>query len=72
LTVQRNIGLLLPGDVIVREDTHANITVGFMDPVVVMQLTDDADVAKVANDVRSRLERVRSALRRTPGDSAKH
>ena len=72
LTAQPDIGLLLPCNVIVREDADANITVGFMDPVAVMQLTDDPEVAKVADEVRSRLERVRSALVPTPGNSAKH
>ncbi len=72
LTAQPDIGLLLPCNVIVREDAGANITVGFMDPVVVMQLTDDPEVAKVANEVRSRLERVRSALAPTLGNYAKH
>ena len=72
LTAQPDIGLLLPCNVIVREDAGANITVGFMDPVAVMQLTDDSEVAKVASEVRSRLERVRSALMSTPGNSAKH
>jgi hypothetical protein len=36
--------------------------VGFMDPVAVMQMTSNAEVAAVARDVRMRLERVRSAL----------
>ena len=72
LTAQPDIGLLLPCNVIVREDAGANITVGFMDPVVVMQLTTDPEVAKVANEVRNRLERVRSALASTPGTSGKH
>ena len=72
LTAQPDIGLLLPCNVIVREDAGANITVGFMDPVAVMQLTDDPEVAKVANEVRNRLERVRSALASTPGTSGKH
>jgi uncharacterized protein (DUF302 family) len=72
LTAQPDIGLLLPCNVIVREDAGANITVGFMDPVAVMQLTDDPEVAKVANEVRSRLERVRSALTPSLRNSAKH
>ncbi|MEO7938325.1 MAG: DUF302 domain-containing protein [Burkholderiaceae bacterium] len=72
LTAQPDIGLLLPCNVIVREDAGANITVGFMDPVTVMQLTDDPEVAKVANEVRNRLERVRAALATTPSESAKH
>jgi uncharacterized protein (DUF302 family) len=71
-TAQPDIGLLLPCNVIVREDAAANITVGFMDPVAVMQLTDNTEVAQVANEVRSRLERVRSALAPTPANTAKH
>ncbi len=72
LTAQPDIGLLLPCNVILREDAGANITVGFMDPVAVMQLTDDPDVAKVASEVRSRLERVRAALAPTSGNTAKN
>ena len=72
LTAQPDIGLLLPCNVIVREDAGANITVGFMDPVAVMQLTVDPEVATVANEVRIRLERVRSALVPTPATTAKH
>ena len=72
LTAQPDIGLLLPCNVIVREDADANITVGFMDPAAVMQLTDDPEVAKVADEVRSRLERVRSKLAPMSGNTAKH
>ena len=72
LTAQPDIGLLLPCNVIVREDADANITVGFMDPVAVMQLTDDPEVTKVADEVRSRLERVRSKLAPMSGNTAKH
>ncbi|MDP1741659.1 MAG: DUF302 domain-containing protein [Polaromonas sp.] len=67
LIAQPDIGLLLPCNVIVREDTDGSFTVGFMDPVAVMQMTDDPEVAQVAGEVRSRLERVRSALMATPG-----
>lgn len=67
LTAQPDIGLLLPCNVIVREDDDGSFTVGFMDPVAVMQMTDDPEVARVADEVRSRLERVRSALMAAPG-----
>jgi len=70
LTAQPDIGLLLPCNVIVREDEDGSFTVGFMDPVAVMQMTDDPGVARVADEVRSRLERVRSALTVAPGGAA--
>ena len=62
-------GLLLPCNVIVREEAAGSVMVGFMDPVAVMRLTDDPEVAKVADEVRGRLERVRSALVATPGST---
>ena len=62
LAAQPDIGLLLPCNVIVREDADGGQTVGFMDPVAVMQMTSDSEVAAVAAEVRVRLERVRSAL----------
>jgi len=62
LSAEPDIGLLLPCNVIVREEANGGQTVGFMDPVAVMQMTDDAEVAAVAAEVRARLERVCSAL----------
>ena len=67
LTAQPDIGLLLPCNVLVREDADGTLTVGFMDPVAVMQMTDDPEVAQVATEVRGRLERVRAALAAAPG-----
>ncbi len=59
LTVDPDIGLLLPCNVVVRQDAGGLITVAFMDPVAVLQLTNDPEIAKVAHEVRQRLERVR-------------
>ncbi|MDP3606164.1 MAG: DUF302 domain-containing protein [Polaromonas sp.] len=70
LSAQPDVGLLLPCNVIVREDNDGSFTVGFMDPVAVMQMSKDAEVARVADEVRSRLERVRSALTAVPGGAA--
>jgi uncharacterized protein (DUF302 family) len=62
LTAEPDIGLLLPCNVVVRQNADGCVTVGFMDPIVVLQLTHHPEVTLVANDVRQRLERVRKLL----------
>jgi uncharacterized protein (DUF302 family) len=62
LTADPGIGLLLPCKVIVREKQDKSVTVGFMDPVAVLRLTDDAANATLAREVRGKLECVRDHL----------
>lgn len=62
LTADPDIGLLLPCNVVVREEADKSVTVGFMDPVAVLKLTDNPDIGKLAGEVRQRLERVRDKL----------
>lgn len=62
LTAEPDIGLLLPCNVVVREDVDSSVMVSFMDPMVVLQLTRHPDVAAVASEVRERLEKVRKVV----------
>lgn len=62
--VLTDIGLLLPCNVVVREAADGRLLVAFMDPVAVLQLTSNPEIAVVARDVRQRLERVRASLGR--------
>ena len=57
-----DIGLLLPCNVVIREEENGAITVAFMDPEAVLSLVNHEEVAELAKEVRSRLLRVRKAL----------
>jgi uncharacterized protein (DUF302 family) len=64
ITADPDIGLLLPCNVVVREDAQGKIIVGFMDPIAVLKLTDNPGIAEIAKDVRVRLERVAELLKK--------
>ena len=62
ITADPDIGLLLPCNVVVREQPDKKINVGFMDPIAVLKLTDNPAITEMAKEVRGRLERVRDKL----------
>ncbi|HEU4620187.1 MAG TPA: DUF302 domain-containing protein [Gammaproteobacteria bacterium] len=63
LEADPDIGMLLPCNVVLRQEPDDTITVAFMDPEAVLQLVDSTEIKKLSVEVKSRLERVRDTLR---------
>jgi uncharacterized protein (DUF302 family) len=61
LTSEPNIGLLLPCNVVVREDEADQIVVAFLDPQIMVKLVDKNDVRAVADDADDAEQRLRRA-----------
>lgn len=62
LNADPDIGLLLPCNVVVREEEDGSVSVAFMDPQAVLALVDNKDVHALAAQVRAKLEKVRDGL----------
>jgi uncharacterized protein (DUF302 family) len=62
LEADPDIGLLLPCNVVVREEGNGEVTVAFMDPEAVLQLVEQPRISDLAKQVRTRLDRVREAI----------
>lgn len=62
LEADPDIGLLLPCNVVVRQEADQTVTVAFMDPVAVLKLVERPGIDALAGQVRTKLERVRDAL----------
>jgi len=66
LTAERDIGLLLPCNVIVyATDTPGQSVVAAMDPVEALALTGNEDIRPIAEDVKLRLTRVLEGVARS-------
>ena len=66
LSAERDIGLLLPCNVIVyAADTPGSSVVAALDPVAQLSLAGRGDLLPVAQDVRARMERVLQGIART-------
>jgi uncharacterized protein (DUF302 family) len=61
LTTTLDIGLLLPCNVIVYEENDESV-VGILDPLSMLQVVDEPDLAPVAREAKDRLERVIQAV----------
>ena len=60
------MGLLLPCNVIVREEAPARVVVGFLDPQIMVNLADKPEVKTVAAAAQERLRRACASLGGSP------
>ena len=62
ITSEPSIGLLLPCNVVVREQENGKILVEFIDPDMMVELIDNSAVKEVACEAKEKLKRVCDAL----------
>lgn len=62
ITAEPEIGMLLPCNVVVRQNDAGTVRVEFMDPQAILPLVDKAGVTELAGEVRAKLQRVMEAL----------
>ena len=62
LESEPSIGLLLPCNVVVRQDEAGTVHVEFMDPNAVLELVNKPEISQLASEVRQKLEMVSRAL----------
>jgi len=63
IDAEPDIGLLLPCNVLVREEDDDSVTIAFMDPSAVLTLVTQDGIGELAAQVKEKLERVRDALK---------
>ena len=66
VTAVPDIGLLLPCNVIVREDAPGRVVVGFLDPQIMVDLVGRPEVQAVADAAEQRLRRACQSLGGSP------
>ena len=62
ISAEPDVGMLLPCNVVVREEADGKVTVSFLDPGIMQKLVSNPAVHGVATEARARLMRVKQCL----------
>jgi uncharacterized protein (DUF302 family) len=62
LTADAQVGLLLPCNVVVSQEDDGDIQVSIIDPISMLGVVNTPEIEPVANEARTRLERVAKSL----------